>query len=419
MLQVDDSRAGMLGKCRRCKKMFRVPGQKRLPPPTAPSPQPSATDRELPSEKPAPPPAPALPVARESPVPKTPLGTFSALERVKASIRTPVPPGATPLPPLDLELEFIDDDTPAPPPRQTTTQTPQSPDPASSSEAVLLEDAAPPPAPKATRPGREAIASTPTQIRPRGPAFEEEVQDVEAVDDEDEDGEEPRERRASSAAPSAAWFVGMAVAVVLWMVLTPLAFFYLPVAYATLVTGFGICYVGNGGLNRLARQQGMSRWRLRLIPFYQVYYMSTFGRPALVPFLTWVCGQTFLVSGGGAVGFHIAVNAHKPLADLSTPQAVDAEAARLLLGKNKEARAWLRQPENRNEPESRRLVEGAYGNGAKEVMVVGLDDADNGIQFVIVLPADAAARQKLFDWHREVDPTVKDVGQKYLLLAAE
>jgi hypothetical protein len=181
------------------------------------------------------------------------------------------------------------------------------------------------------------------------------------------------------------------------------------------VTGNGICYVGNGGLNRLARQKGMSPWLLRLIPCYQVYYISSFGRPALVPFLTWVCGQTFLVSGGGAVGFHIAVNAHK--ADLS--KTIDAEAARLLQGRNKEARAWLRQPENRNEPESRRLIEGAYRTGATEVIVVGLDDADNGIQFVIVLPDDAAARRKLFDWHREVDPTVKDVGQKYLLLSAE
>src|SRR5215469_12916966 len=103
MLQIDESRSGMLGKCKRCGSSFRVPGEKR-PGSGAVTRQAPVRDKQEPTDKPAPPPTP-----KPAPAPtqiRKPIGTFSALERVKASLASATPPKTpAPLPPMDqLEL---------------------------------------------------------------------------------------------------------------------------------------------------------------------------------------------------------------------------------------------------------------------------------------------------------------------------
>jgi hypothetical protein len=212
--------------------------------------------------------------------------------------------------------------------------------------------------------------------------------------------------------------------------MTPCAFLYRPAAYATLFVGIGIGYVGRRWLYRIAKQESSTAWlMMMLVPFYRFFFFFTHVSQTLVPFLLWLCGTLFVISGGFTLVFHtflekngkqLATNPfdfEPPQAEMSTPEAIDAEAARLLLGNKKEARVWLKEPENRHDRQARRLIEGAYANGAKDVYAVGFDDDET--QFVVVLPVDAAKRKKLFDWHREADPTVQDVGQKYLLLSPD
>jgi hypothetical protein len=436
MLQIDESRSGMLGKCKRCGASFRVPGEKRPGSGTLPR-QAPVRDKQQPTDKPAPDstpsPAPAPAQVRK------PIGTFSALERVKASIASATPPKTpAPMPAMD-QLELVEDD----PTLRGPSSRPPGSDPASSSEAVLLEDernhtsaAAPPGQP------RQAITSTPTPAGAPHTMIREEIADVEAVEyEDDDDWDEPRkpDRGTKSAsneltqAPGGIWYVGIAVSVLLWVVLTPLAFFYRPVCYAILFCGIGVSYVGRRWLFRLARQEGTPTWVLMMfVPFYRFFFFFTHVRTALVPFLIWLTGTLLLISGGFTYGFHRFMDnegkhlmgANSPLQftppppDLSTPEAIDAEAARLLKGNKKEARAWLKEPQNRHDRQARRLIEEAYSNGAKEVYAVGLDDGEE-TQFVVILPIEPAARKKLFDWHHALEPTLQDSGQKYLLLSTD
>jgi hypothetical protein len=218
-------------------------------------------------------------------------------------------------------------------------------------------------------------------------------------------------------------------AVLLWVVLTPLAFFFKPVAIGMLIVGAILGILGRGSFLRIAREEGGATHLLvLLVPFYEVYFFISRINKTLVPFMIWMCGVVFLFSACITLWIHHAHQEYEedhPASALAgaTPQEVDAQCARLLAGPTKEARAWLReQGAGGNAAEiaaASGLVEQAYQAGAKQVIAANIhrdEDGDLVATFIIVLPDDAAARQRVFDWHRgEHGPDdEKDVGQKYL-----
>ena len=91
-----------------------------------------------------------------------------------------------------------------------------------------------------------------------------------------------------------------------------------------------------------------------------------------------------------------------------------------------EARAWLKGPNHlffKADPKLvSQFVEDFYNAGAKQVLVADLDN-EQGVQYggsmLVVLPADATAREKLFAIGMRADicfgeDPVQDDGQKYL-----
>lgn len=221
-------------------------------------------------------------------------------------------------------------------------------------------------------------------------------------------------------------------AVLLWVVLTPLAFFFKPVAIGMLIVGAILGILGRGSFLRIAREEGGATHLLvLLVPFYEVYFFLSRINKTIVPFLIWMCGVVFLFSACITLWIHHAHQAHQEFeADPArsalvgaTPQEVDAQCASLLAGPTKKARAWLReQGAGGNAAEiaaASGLVEQVYRAGAKQVIAANIhrdEDGDLVATFIIVLPDEAAARQRIFDWHRgeRGDDDEKDVGQKYL-----
>ena len=111
-----------------------------------------------------------------------------------------------------------------------------------------------------------------------------------------------------------------------------------------------------------------------------------------------------------------------------------ADAERLLTQSNQgEALAWLTDPTaNRGvaqwgKDEAIGLVNHFYSAGAVKVVVVDtelVEETEVASQFIIVLPADPAARDKIFkiDAAFEAEystPPTADVGQKYLHLTTD
>lgn len=108
-------------------------------------------------------------------------------------------------------------------------------------------------------------------------------------------------------------------------------------------------------------------------------------------------------------------------------ERVDKHGDELMAGDKKaEAREWLKSDNHilfkANRKKLAQFVEDFYGAGATQVLMVDLEDHE-GKQFaeamLVVLPADTAARAKLFQVNDraseayEEDPIV-DKGQKYL-----
>jgi hypothetical protein len=91
-----------------------------------------------------------------------------------------------------------------------------------------------------------------------------------------------------------------------------------------------------------------------------------------------------------------------------------------------EAREWMKQPKHvffKADPkEVAQFVEGFYGAGATQVLIVDIEEHE-GVQYgealLVVLPKDAAVRTKLFEIGARADTAfqndpVTDKGQKYL-----
>jgi hypothetical protein len=116
------------------------------------------------------------------------------------------------------------------------------------------------------------------------------------------------------------------------------------------------------------------------------------------------------------------------IADAKTrAAAVDKEIAEDLGGpKSSEARAWLAKPTSMgfkaSVHEMSELTDAIYAAGAPQVYVVGVSDLGGrevAAVLAVALPADAASRKQVFDWHARWAASVDekpaiDVGQRYL-----
>jgi hypothetical protein len=331
---------------------------------------------------------------------------------------------------------LVEDDDPVPhAPRPAAAHSLNSLDPPSSGECAVLDE--PPP---------KTAASEPSTRRKARLGADEDLRDVEDVESADEDDQAFRRRpRRKKKRPEESGhnviLVGLVaggVVALLWIILTPLAFYFRPVAFAMLIGGGLAGFISRTSFRKVAREElGSSYSILMFVPFYDAYFFVVHIRRMLLPFVFWLAAFFFVTAGGLALFFHragddLASNranfsagneppAAKLDAPLDTPQGADAEATRLLNGLKKEARAWLREPENRRDRSMRKLaarVEKAYKHGAKEVTVVGFDPNDEEeLHIIMTLPAEPAERQRLFTWFREdMDPDAHDVGQKYLFL---
>jgi len=115
----------------------------------------------------------------------------------------------------------------------------------------------------------------------------------------------------------------------------------------------------------------------------------------------------------------------------------DRAAEKSLAASKTEAREWLAENHDKhvvwkwNKQAARKAIDELYSAGAKEVWIVDTSKAEGGVElaseFVIVLPADAAPRKKVFDWiarwekQAEIDEEdrTKDGGQKYFVLSTD
>ena len=122
----------------------------------------------------------------------------------------------------------------------------------------------------------------------------------------------------------------------------------------------------------------------------------------------------------------------RPMTPADERRAMDEAAAETLKEENAiEARVWLKKGErvvfNLGKEKTASTVEELYRIGATKVTAVGfVDDSDMmATVLVIELPANPAARKKLFDWADRTEKKLandggydhertKDVGQKYL-----
>jgi hypothetical protein len=468
--------------------------------PSPPKPQPKSPaagldDLELMEDEAPPPPKPQ---------PKSPAAGLDDLELMEDEAPPPPKPRPKPQPAPDQGMELVDDDTPPPsktrpkskpadvddleliddetPPPPKTRPKPQSA-PVHSRERI--QDGTPPPAkalPKAKRPAApppepddveelEVIEEEPRRKpAPRSrdgitrdplPGRKARIADVDELPDDEEDEEDFDEDRAerrkagrkkrrsredSRQMGATTVFVVAGVAVVLWLVLTPAAFFFKPVSIALLVFGAICGFVSRLFFIRIARRElGSMFVLLNLIPLYDVYYFFTRISKMLFPFILWVCAVLFLISGGISLGFHnfresgskspftrSGTQSGQPFGigfdddggvalAPKTAKELDAEPARLMAKNRIEARAFSRTAAFRRMPGSKEAttnINDAYNFGAKEVWVAGLDP-DELRCLVVVLPADAPSRKRLFAWYQRIDPDAIDLGQKYLLLAMD
>ncbi len=385
---VEDFRAGMVGTCPGCGKLFRVPRTQ----------------------------------GEGTPPPRPPRGSAAAS-----------PPDAV------CALEEVGDE-PAPPPRAVPKARPALR--ASEPELELVEEAPPAP-PRSRAPARDAVTRDRPPPRNTHAPDEDEPVLAELVDEDEAGEDEPdrpkrrkkKRRPKSDGGPSlAAVLIGGGVVVLLWVVMTPVAFLYRPVAYAMLVVGCVCGLVSRVAFARVAREELGPIYRLLMwIPFYEVYFFITHVSRMLAPFVFWVCALLFLGGAGVSIAFHRFSSDRPDLEsvpagpaafdpDVADPKGIDAECLRLLGRRKEEARAWARGPGPRLDPDGPGVVaraEQAYQNGAKEVYVVGLDpDEDGDIipSLVIVLPDDAPSRKRLFDWYHAFRHDTPDAGQKFLLL---
>jgi hypothetical protein len=276
------------------------------------------------------------------------------------------------------------------------------------------------------KPERDSITREP-EARPRPRLTGEE--EVEVDDRPRKKRKKKKRQRDAGVGVTVGLIIAGLVAGLLWIVLTPLAFFFKPVAIVMLILGAILGILGRGSFLRIAREEGGSTHLLVMfVPFYEVYFFFSRINRTLVPFLIWACGLFFLFSAGITLWIHHArpefeADHDAPALAASTPQEVDAQCARLLAGPTKEARTWLREQAAGGKAGevalATGLVEQAYQAGAKEVIAANPhrdEDGDPVATFIIVLPNDPDARRRIFAWHRgEHGPDdEKDVGQKYL-----
>jgi hypothetical protein len=374
----------------------------------------------------------------------------------------PKPKPARPAPAPDADafpdLELLDDE-PAEPKRPAPKPSPKRPpvrEPAEILEAVeeieeaevldaaeVVEDD-PPAARRRPRlaPDAGAYAEAPAPRRRPALAADDEDEDEDrprrrVVDDEDED-ERPRRRRPRGRRPARqkggvapVLLITVGVAAVLWLVLTPLAFFSKYVAICMLVVGFFPAVSGRIWLARIMHRE--TEWIHRIIPFYEFYFVLTRLGKTFAPLVLWACGLFFLASGGISLAIHRVHERNSGdgdwggRADPQTRQEaqdVDARCEKLLAVPNRqEARAWLAALPNR--PFAAVLspqVEAAYQNGAAEVVAANIHvdaDGDPAADLILVLPGDPASRQRVFAWRQAQGNEERDFGQKYLLLEGE
>ncbi len=120
-----------------------------------------------------------------------------------------------------------------------------------------------------------------------------------------------------------------------------------------------------------------------------------------------------------------------PPAD-SLEARIDAHGDEVMASGSKgEARAWMKEPKHvffKNDPqEIAKFIEDFYSAGATQVLIVDIEEHEGtqyGGSMLVVLPAEAAARVRLFDIGSRVDTAlgcdqVTDKGQKYLYYALD
>lgn len=422
-LMVDDSRAGMVGRCPGCAGKFRVPAAK------APS---SSPNNAKASAKP-----------------------FDELELVDDDAPKTRPAPTSKSAPANLfdGLELLDD---SPPPRPSKPARPAAPkeEPADELELIEDEEPAPPRKPARLAPNRDAITRAPEARRKaRLAAPEDDIPEVEAVEeveevDEDEARRDQRpkkkkkKRRPEAAGGTGGLLITIGVAALLWIVLTPFAFKIKVVAYVMIAVGAVLSILGRGTILRLAREEGgMTHFLVLVVPFYETYFFLTRINKTFIPLVMWVVGVFFLGSGGISMWFHRFDEARASGGRLgfgngdvdvmefdipALPQDVDAKCTLLIARSKQEAGAWLKAERNAffGDAQTRgivgREIDQAYQAGAKEVVAANVhrdEDGDVMADIIVVLPDDPAARKKVLDWYHTVrNEGNRQEGKKYILL---
>lgn len=226
----------------------------------------------------------------------------------------------------------------------------------------------------------------------------------------------------------------LAVVAAVWLLLTVAAYFKHQVAYALLVLGGVAAFAGKRWFLAVASEDGLgTRLMCLFVPFYSTYYFFTNLRRTLMPFAVSCCGGVFLLTG---VVFWYAHKFEEARTEAAAPSeklaTQDAECAQLLAEPNHaEALEWLKAENKRRavfkwgKKQAIDLVENLYRRGAVKVYVADISSdqvfGELTAQMVVVLPEDAAARKKLFEWYNSSfgDDVQKDQGQKYLLLTLD
>lgn len=131
------------------------------------------------------------------------------------------------------------------------------------------------------------------------------TQEVEAESGDQEDTASSSERRRKrkrhkkGSLPTSGLLVGAGVAVLVWIALVAVGFFYQPATYALLILGSITTFAGRRMFLQVAREEGMGPWLSCLfIPFYSTYFFFNRIRQTLVPFLIGCVGYLLLASGG-------------------------------------------------------------------------------------------------------------------------
>ena len=322
----------MLAKCKQCQRMFRVPGGKSL---SAPGDQPKADTK---------PPAGSILSSSQGPRPAS---------------RPPKPPSTFARARPNAGRRAIPDRN-ARGGRHTAAGRPSKPQrslretesgPVDGLELIEEEEEKPIRAPR--RPTPEAVTRSPGP-RPKTPVSDvEEAPELEevAADPEVPESRKPgpkkKRKRRSEPKAGAGFWLALAGVGLLWIVMTPLSYLWLPVAYFVLMSGVVVAFIGRRWLSRIARDEGGIELLLMwFVPFYRFYFCFTRLSQTMIPFAIWVCGMAFLTSGSFCVGLH-NINGSpgffqgmetvkvtkRARPKQRTPEEIDEECDRLLAGR--------------------------------------------------------------------------------------